>query len=252
MLHQFRLALSAPVLPRFHPSWGTTFHGLLTQRLSPEMQARIHGADMRPFAQYLRGVEEGQVIWQINTWDDAFASALMDAFRPGDAFTLAQKQLSLTLNQVIHQAVTEADWCLSFFTDAQINRVFEVTFHTPCSHKRDGGYLIFPDTEVMMRGLWRKLCMVPTSMDLDDRAAMDACAQSVQISGYKLRTAPFDLEGIRLNCFTGKLILYLRGNPQLVRLSAMVLSFANYCGIGIKTALGMGGCTVSPLPPKAP
>lgn len=252
MLHQFSLTLTSPALPPVNPSWGTVLHGMLTERLSPRMQEMIHGEGPRPFAQYLRIGEPGQVRWQINTWSDDFAQEVTAAFQPGGQMMLTQKNLPLTCLSVTHQAVTEEEWALPFFTDPQVQRMYDVQFHTPCSHKRDGEYLLFPQPDVMMRGLWRKMESLSGVVEMNDREAMEDAARSVAIANYRMHSTVFHLEGVHVGCFTGKMTMYLRGNPHLVRLSAMVLNFANYAGIGIKTSLGMGGCTVSPRKPSSP
>ncbi len=42
----------------------------------------------------------------------------------------------------------------------------------------------------------------------------------------------------------GKITIIIRGPEQLARLAGALISFAEYSGLGIKTALGMGGVKV--------
>ena len=45
----------------------------------------------------------------------------------------------------------------------------------------------------------------------------------------------------------GRVTLVIGGPDQLARLAGAMLSFGEYCGIGIKTALGMGAVRVTPV-----
>jgi CRISPR/Cas system endoribonuclease Cas6 (RAMP superfamily) len=46
----------------------------------------------------------------------------------------------------------------------------------------------------------------------------------------------------------GKITLVVNGPDQLARLAGAMLSFAEYSGVGIKTALGMGGVRIREIP----
>ncbi|MCR4899423.1 MAG: CRISPR system precrRNA processing endoribonuclease RAMP protein Cas6, partial [Treponema sp.] len=61
---------------------------------------------------------------------------------------------------------------------------------------------------------------------------------------YNLHTHPFSVEGRRIIAFRGTLKLGLFKNDMNARLASLLCCFASYCGIGIKTALGMGGTEV--------
>ena len=53
------------------------------------------------------------------------------------------------------------------------------------------------------------------------------------------------MEGIKLNSFIGNITLHCSENKILVNIYNMLLDFANYCGIGAKTSLSMGGVLIS-------
>ena len=65
--------------------------------------------------------------------------------------------------------------------------------------------------------------------------------KEIQIVDYHLHMHPFSLEGRRIRAFRGNVSYGLFRNDMAARLTAILMYFASYAGIGIKTALGMGG-----------
>jgi CRISPR/Cas system endoribonuclease Cas6 (RAMP superfamily) len=76
---------------------------------------------------------------------------------------------------------------------------------------------------------------------------MEQIIKNIHIVRYSLRSSKYHLDGIKVNGYTGRVTLLLQGPDQLARLTGMLLSFAEYAGVGIKTSLGMGGCLVKQL-----
>lgn len=116
-----------------------------------------------------------------------------------------------------------------------------VRFNSVTSFKHDGQYIIFPDISMMLGSLINKWNVFSPDIKLHEDNLSDNLAAMSTITDYKLRTQIYSLEGIRIKGFSGSISLKLRGNDMARRLIGVLLVFAPYCGIGIKTALGMGG-----------
>ena len=65
-------------------------------------------------------------------------------------------------------------------------------------------------------------------------------AQEVYVADYRLRMQAFSVDGARIPAFRGDYTLGMKNNLMSNRIIAMLGEYANYCGVGIKTALGMG------------
>ena len=70
-------------------------------------------------------------------------------------------------------------------------------------------------------------------------------SQGLQIVRYSLRSAIYYLENTRIIGYKGKITLIIRGPVELARLAGALLFFAEYAGLGVKTALGMGGVRIT-------
>lgn len=69
---------------------------------------------------------------------------------------------------------------------------------------------------------------------------LETIGEQVEISSYRLHSTLFSLEGVRIPAFMGTVTLRLFGNQTFRSYIHMLCDYANYSGIGIKTALGMG------------
>ncbi len=70
------------------------------------------------------------------------------------------------------------------------------------------------------------------------------------ISRYRLHSQEYRIKGQRINGFSGSVEIYAKLSPPMQELWKLLLEFAPYGGIGIKTALGMGAVTTEPALPK--
>ena len=73
-------------------------------------------------------------------------------------------------------------------------------------------------------------------------------ADAVKVIGYNLSLQQYSVGGVPIDAFKGRYTLLLRGTEAQNRIAALLLAYAEYAGIGIKTALGMGGVLINFLP----
>jgi CRISPR-associated endoribonuclease Cas6 len=248
MLHRFEVQGTFGGQQRVHSAFGSLLHGALIQQLPEDMQQMLHQTQVRPFAQHVLPTEGQGFVWHIGVWQDALADAVAGVVKPGGSLMLTQKDAAMDIHQVSHACVSEAAWMAPFMTGAQVHRLYELSFVTPCTHKSEGQYALFPTPALIVGSLCRRFSETSDELRLDDEDTMDALARHMRITRYALRSAAYSLEGVRVQGYVGWITLFIAGPEQLARLAGAVLSFAEYAGVGIKTALGMGGCSVRALP----
>ena len=66
-------------------------------------------------------------------------------------------------------------------------------------------------------------------------------ADSCFVSNYKLQTQMFSLENSNIKGFRGSIQLKFRANEMVRRIMGLLIAYGQFAGLGIKTALGMGG-----------
>ena len=104
--------------------------------------------------------------------------------------------------------------------------------------------------ELIGNSLRNHLCAISPSIALADDEVMDQVLRFTRISRYELRSSVFQLEGAYVTGYSGRLELHFDGPDALRRLSGVLFGIAEWTGIGVKTSLGMGGCSVKTLDRK--
>jgi CRISPR-associated endoribonuclease Cas6 len=85
-----------------------------------------------------------------------------------------------------------------------------------------------------------KYSAIDSKMDMRDEETLDQLSQNSEIVRYRLRSAPFPLEGVNITGFQGDIRIRIKGTDTMSRFAKMLFSFGEFSGVGIKTSLGMG------------
>ena len=127
---------------------------------------------------------------------------------------------------------------------------FLLRFVSPCGFRTNGEYAIFPSVPLILGSLRQRWDAAFPFSPLNDEEALAALEAGVKITGYHLRGASFKLKGVSIPAFSGAATLNARLSPPMLRLLRALLSFGTFCGVGIKTTLGMGGLEVKESPKR--
>ncbi len=79
---------------------------------------------------------------------------------------------------------------------------------------------------------------------LDDADAFQALENGIHIVDYRLRTSHYPMKSAKIPGFSGAVTLESHLPAPLEEVWKLLALFAPYCGIGIKTTLGMGGVSL--------
>jgi CRISPR-associated endoribonuclease Cas6 len=117
---------------------------------------------------------------------------------------------------------------------------FILSFKTPAVFKSSDLFLPFPLPKLLFGGLldkWNRFAGRALSEDF--RFFAERC---IAVSRYKLETVLWELEeGARVQGFLGSCsYAVLVKDPYWTRVAGLLLEFAEFGGIGAKTAMGMG------------
>ena len=219
-------------------SFGSIFHGALISELDREWAAKMH--EQRPYSQYLL-VKEGKPYWRLAVLtEEAFEHILRPIMRK-DSLCLEQKGYEVGLDD-FHMVKQDSFQGLEerFWTGTDKVHHIDLEFLTSASFKKNGEYMIFPELPLVLNSLIRKWNAYSDSMVLGEERLGDRLAESMCITDYRLHTHSFSVEGRRIRAFRGNIRLGLFKDDITRRMASMLAAFADYAGIGIKTAMGMG------------
>ncbi len=231
--------------PSYH--WGSSFHGLLFSLLPSEIADILHGEGQHLFSQWIEPLNHDHFIWHIGALDDTVGEVIAESIASAPKLYSSHMHTEFP---VLHAQCTHTD----------VNQLMEDCFHrsclpegmlcalkTPVSHKVNGQYVNLPDISLIMNGLRKRALQICPDLIYADDEVTANLVSSVRIGKYKLQSSTFGVGGAFVVGYTGTMELKLIGSEDSNRLAWFLLRLSEWCGLGIKTALGMGGCISSPI-----
>ena len=219
-------------------SVGSVLHGMLLEHVDKDYVEFVHQQALRPYSQYVTfDRERNALLWRISTLNKQAAEEILSP-----AFSLP---MSVHLNQKGWDLQILGKNCIQNISYDQLAEKYfandvEYRFITSCSFKTDGEYAIFPQPKLITKSLVNRWNAFATSEKLDEKSVAYDLAEQVYVADYDLKMQKFALEGTRIQAFRGSYTLAFKGNLMSRKILCMLGEFAQYSGIGIKTALGMG------------
>lgn len=225
--------------------WGSLMHGVLMENIDSSYAERLHAERYSPVSQSIvpasreRGCSKAR--WDINILGNEAIEELAPKILGLSEVKLKKRGTTLKIGNInIPSSMSEEEFCRRHLVENDARRRLEIEFMTPCSHKSNGQYCIFPSEDRMIKSLVQKWNAYSQEYKIEDAEAVEQIIEHLRITQYKLSSTSFHLEGLKIPAFAGKISLSVKGPEPLVRLANMLLSFSEYSGIGMKTALGMG------------
>ena len=226
-------------------NWGSLMHGLLMELLPEVIADLLHESSLHPYSQYVVPISGNNLEWNIRIWDDEIAKAIISTIMPLTQINLKHKGTNLNVLSVNRSMLSEQDFFARFFTNEQPCRRYKMEFLTPCTHRSGGEYILFPSQKLILQSLYMRFSSFASDFSIDDEEILTQLVEHTKITHYSLHSSKYHLKGIEVKGYIGGVILTIHGPEQLIRLAGMLLSFAEFAGVGIKTSLGMGGCRVT-------
>ncbi len=237
------LIVKAPEGVKLPQSAGSVLHGMLMEHIDKDYVESLHQQALRPYSQHLKfDKERDALVWRISALNKRAADeVLAPAFALPMCVHLKQKGWDLQIlgknyvNNTSYEKLAE-----KYFANEIDVSAIEYRFLTSCSFKTDGDYAIFPQPKLITKSLVNRWNAFATAERLDERSVAYDLAEQVYVADYDLKMQKFALEGTRIQAFRGSYTLAFKGNLMSRKIMCMLGEFAQYSGIGIKTALGMG------------
>ena len=225
--------------------WGSMLHGLLMEHLPEPWPEELHLDELRPFSQWVEVKSAESFIWHIASLRDDLSEVIESLLCEKTEFEMKHNGAKLTVVSVEKKHCTLAEYMKQFFLAEEACPGVFLTFRTPATHKSMGQYAAFPSVELIAGNIRKRLCAIAPDFALADDEAYEQVLQYTRLQRYKLESARYQLEGTGVIGYTGRIELRFYGPDPLRRLAGALFAFAEWSGVGIKTALGMGGCMVN-------
>lgn len=238
MITTYQLELSA----RLMPSDGYKLYAWLLTQIPSAAAEALHSQQDHPISQFVTfDKEKASSTWNIHLLSTEASALFAPTIESIETISLHTGEISVVsklpkteiqFEDIIRQARQTASSCT------------EIQFLSAASFKQNGRYVIFPQEKLILQSLvnrWNSFC---EEYPLCDSDALRMLENSIYIRDYTLKTVRYHLKNVYIPAFVGKVTLDSRLPVPLAELWRAILLWADYSGIGIKTALGMGGANV--------
>ena len=235
------LVLGIPENEKIHRAMGSIMQGALMGILDSESAKILHVDGLRPYSQFLYFDKNKNLpIWRVNSLNDWAYENICEPLTRQRQIFLKHKNYSVDFLEHKISAESYADMAERFMNvNAPISKGIDVEFVTTTSFRRDGQYVIFPETYLLIQSLLNRWNNFAEEFPIEDDISK-MLATFCRVKEYDLRTQLFLLEHQKITGFCGMMSFKFEGNRIVNNLLSLLFEYANYAGIGIKTALGMG------------
>lgn len=226
-------------------SWGSVLHGMLIEHLTDEWKQKMHDENARPLSQWIEVKDGATFVWHVNILDDRVSQILEPCLTGKSVWECRHMKTQMEIASVKKEHADFYEYMTPFFEAEEACRGMFLNFRTPATHKTRGNYAVFPSVDLIAGNLNRRICSIEPEFALEDPEALEQVINYTRINRYKLNSARYELEGSGITGYMGYIELRFNGPDPLRRLAGVLFGFARWSGVGIKTALGMGGCDVN-------
>lgn len=220
-------------------------HGFLMENISNEYAKELHQEGTKNYSQHIEK-EDGNLKWIVSALTDEGYEQIIKPLKQIEEVELTYKDDVL---QVKGMQLRTRDYenILKETYFGNCPRKIRMEFVSPAAFKVNGAYQFFPTTEHIMKSLISRHDAIDSGIEVYSEEFMEQIQQDVHITGYRLRSVRFPLEGVSIPAFMGSVTLTIGGSQQFVNLINMLCMIGEYTGVGIKTGIGMGSIHVGQI-----
>lgn len=240
MLTQYQLTLRAecPCTPR--PEWGYRLYAGLLHSAPAGFGAAVHADAVTPLSQFLT-INDEKLIWTVSLLGQRSEETLSPLLERKTHLFLRQDQVPLAVTGRRRDTIRDVEDL--FARAAGHSHHHLLRFETATAFKSQGKYVSLPTARLIMQGLVRKWngSFPDCPIEDEDGQGIEALAAGMVCGRFLLQSQAYELKRVFIPGFVGELELENRLSGFHRDLADALLLFSGYAGIGIKTALGMGG-----------
>lgn len=221
------------------PDFAYGLYSALLRRVSPDIAERLHHGGPCLLTQHLRAVPHtpGAAEWVVNVISEVLSRPVFDALAGTQVYELPRFGCVLRagIPQVERVSLKpqKPAWGMTLL------------LCSPATFRTGGRYALFPSVQLILHSAAKRAAETGLAA-LPSQLEMESLAVRVALTDYDLRTFRYRMKEVRVPAFWGRVRLAVRGTEDDARLFTRLLCTLPLTGLGIKTALGMGGVTVLP------
>ena len=221
------------------------FHGVIMHAFPARFSEQLHKTAIAEFHQKLE-FGKNAVKWSIHALTDECADYIDDClYHKMDAFYLKQKQIELRIvKKESSDNLSYYEWYRMRTREGGLSNKIRIEFSGPTSFKSYNVYLEEPNLSLCYRSLAIRLGGLQETIRFPKKI-WQQLADQTSIQHKTVKKCSFPLEKVTIPAFKGEMTVELQGDEDELLMMNLLWEFANFAGIGIKTAVGMGQAKVT-------
>ena len=237
------IILELPKNEKIHQAMGSILQGALMEIIGSTTAKKLHAEGLRPYSQCVYFDENKNLpIWRVNVLNDWACEKVLAPLMQQRQIFLRHKNYRVNLVEckIISEKSYE-DLARQFMSnDAPISKGVKVNFITTASFRRNGRNVILPEIYLIIQSLLNRWNSFSNLFVVEGENLPQVLTNFFIVKEYNFYSQLFLLEHQKIDGFCGRMNANFEGDNTTNRLLGMLLEYANYTGVGIKTALGMG------------
>ena len=241
MIKQYSITLTKNTVEKFSSHWGYQLYGILMELVDTQFAESLHSQGITPISQSITSVyTQNKGIWSITIFGEQAIENFSKVIDPIEKFYMKNHDTEFYVQKKdIEFFKDEDDFMKSIKSDDAINK-YKIKFITPTTIKSGGDYMLFPSIEQIIRSLIIKWNNYSEKYVIEDEDAIKFLIDGLKIVSYNLKSQYYHMKSTKIPAYIGEITIMSKLPQPMKELLLLVLRFAKYSGIGVKTTLGMG------------
>ena len=236
MFFSTEITYSTEGLESLYSELGVKIHGAIMKLIPAEYASELHQNKYQPFSlMCLENAETDEVRIRVSVLDENAAvicerlTSQREIFLYGAKKPLLMKEYSCSVPKSAYSLLL-----------APVPKGYRIDFLTPATYKHGGKGVCTPELYRYFRSAAEKL-MLFERLELDTEKLMSYISRFV-INNYSLSGQKYNVSG-NIHCGMPGFaeVIFTDREKVIAREVNALLLYSEYCGIGAKTAVGMGG-----------
>lgn len=216
--------------------------GFLMAQISPDFATFLHEQETNPYSMNLSSTRD-ESVWVVNLLSEEAEQQMLAPLLNLETIKLESYAEAILVKKVEIHSLSQQT-LLDIYQDDDASHLIRVHFYTPTTFKRQGQFVLFPDTRLIFQSLMQKYSRLVEGRAEIEEETLQFLADHSQITSYHLKSHYFPIHGRKYPAFEGRVTIQIKGASTLKAYAQMLLRFGEYAGVGTKCSLGMGGMRI--------
>ena len=234
MIRSYQFQLSTP--HSFTAAY--PLYAAMLERAPKSFASRLHESAVTPVSQYVCNDT-----WQVSLFGSEAIDTLAPVLETMEEVFLRREHRCIGLQLRSADGIETVEALLEASSQSQGT----LELMTPTAFKSSGVYQLLPTQRLVMQSLILKWngCFGDICPIEDEGGGLEALAEGLHYRAVQLDSRPYSMKHTQIPGVVGSIAFDCRQEGFLRQLANALLTFGTYSGLGIKTALGMGGLQIT-------